>query len=68
MGCREGTQSRDLAGPDSGANHLDTIIEATNLTHLFLTPMGAKVATQKSIFYAGDQPTRKTLKHHKWAL
>ena len=62
------TLADDLLVVSHGNNHHNDIIHATNLTHEYLTTMGARVATSKSILFTNCSNSRTKLKTHIWHL
>ena len=68
---RPGVKARDLADDilmvAFGKDHLSQLIKAVEQAYEYMTDMGAKVATQKSILFVSSTATRKQLKHHKWS-
>ena len=53
------TLADDLMMTAQGPNHLQGIIAATEATHRFLELLGAKVATNKSVWFDSQETTSK---------
>ena len=58
----------DLQTVSHGPNNVQDTIDVTLATHTFLTKLGARVATSKSVLFASRETDRPLLRNYVWPI